>query len=216
MEKVGVQKAGSSSGPIYQKALELVRNYALPRDAQVADIGGGAGHFSRLLLNEFDRVTLVDYEPHVDIWGIDAVHANLNEPWPDLHRELDVIIALEVIEHLENPRHFIRNVISWLRPGGLAIISTPNQLSFASKTCFFLRGQHQHFQESCYPAHITPLLPVDFQRICGEVGAVAVRISFSDNGRIPGTRTSWQRAIPLLKGRRFSDNFFVQFQRSLK
>jgi SAM-dependent methyltransferase len=215
MDEVGIQKAGTSSEPIYQKAYEILRSYCLPRDAKVADIGGGSGHFSKLLLNDFDRVVLIDYEPVTENAQVELVHADLNATWPDFGSEMDFVVALEVIEHLENPRHFIRELVRRLSPGGHAIISTPNQLSLASRACFMLRGQHQHFQESCYPAHITPLLSVDFLRIYSEVGAEAVGISYTNSGRIPGTEMNWQKILPLLKGQSFSDNLFFELKRPM-
>ena len=58
MSKIGIQIAGSSAEPIYSHAISLVRRYSLTRSAKVADIGGGAGNFSRMLLEDFDKVTL--------------------------------------------------------------------------------------------------------------------------------------------------------------
>lgn len=38
----------------------------------------------------------------------------------------DVVIATEVIEHLDNPKITIRQMCRVLRPGGMLILSTPN------------------------------------------------------------------------------------------
>ena len=210
MSRIGIQIAGSSSEPIYSHALSLVRRYSLTRSAKVADIGGGSGNFSRMLLEDFDKVTLIDYQPCVQIPRVTSVHADLNGHWSTGMEKMDLIVALEVIEHLENPRHFLREIKNILRPGGRAILSTPNQLSLASRSCFVLRGQHQHFQSSCYPAHITPLLPVDFERICAEIGTVLNKISYTGFGRIPGTQRHWPKILSGLNGPLFSDNFFAE------
>ncbi len=43
-----------------------------------------------------------------------------------LGTKFDVIIAGEIIEHLENPGLFLRNMLPHIEPGGILAISTPN------------------------------------------------------------------------------------------
>jgi 2-polyprenyl-6-hydroxyphenyl methylase/3-demethylubiquinone-9 3-methyltransferase len=42
-----------------------------------------------------------------------------------INRTLTVVISLEVVEHLYDPRSYTRNLFSLIEPGGTAIISTP-------------------------------------------------------------------------------------------
>lgn len=44
----------------------------------------------------------------------------------DLQRQFDTIVAGELIEHLENPGKWLRNMHRHLKPGGVIIVSTPN------------------------------------------------------------------------------------------
>ena len=44
----------------------------------------------------------------------------------DLGRQFNTIVAGEIIEHLENPGLFMRNMHKHLLPGGMIIVSTPN------------------------------------------------------------------------------------------
>jgi SAM-dependent methyltransferase len=44
----------------------------------------------------------------------------------DLGRKFDTIVAGELIEHLENPGLFLRNMRRHIKAGGVLIISTPN------------------------------------------------------------------------------------------
>jgi 2-polyprenyl-3-methyl-5-hydroxy-6-metoxy-1,4-benzoquinol methylase len=203
--EIGIQKAGLSSEPIYTAALRILEKTLLGYGAKVADVGGGRGTFARRLLERGFKVTLFDHDPPNDLDGSTTLACNLNSTWPS-DRDFDCAVALEVIEHVENPRHFFREMCRIVKPWGLIMVSTPNQHSLASKMCFLLRDEHQSFQDSSYPAHITPLLEVDLRRIAAEVGATQPEFFFTDNGRIPGTKMLWQRVSRSLSGRRFSDN----------
>ncbi|MBC7784574.1 MAG: class I SAM-dependent methyltransferase [Burkholderiales bacterium] len=44
----------------------------------------------------------------------------------DLGRQFDTIVAGELIEHLESPGKWLRNMFRHLKPGGVIIVSTPN------------------------------------------------------------------------------------------
>jgi 2-polyprenyl-3-methyl-5-hydroxy-6-metoxy-1,4-benzoquinol methylase len=44
----------------------------------------------------------------------------------DLGRQFDAIVAGEIIEHLDNPGLFLRNMRRHLKPSGVLIVSTPN------------------------------------------------------------------------------------------
>ena len=69
------------------------------------------------------------------------------------------MIGLEIIEHLENPRHFVRQCAALLKPGGGLILSTPNLdtprsiLNFVQRGTFKFFDDHHHAKDG----HITPL-----------------------------------------------------------
>ena len=199
---------------MYDTAKEFIAALGIKMGAHIVDIGGGKGRFSSMLPELGYNATLFDYRPERVVTGVDSRDCNLNGKWPAGDNEFDAAVSLEVIEHVENPRHFVREMLRIVKPGAHCLISTPNQLSVASKLCFLLRNQHQWFQDSCYPGHIAALLEVDLQRIAREAKAVDPRIFYSGYGRVPGTRFSWQRMWRGFTGRKFSDNVFHGFGKS--
>jgi 2-polyprenyl-3-methyl-5-hydroxy-6-metoxy-1,4-benzoquinol methylase len=206
--RIGIQDQGSSSDPIYRLAERTVRSWDLPYTSMVLDLGGGAGHFARTLTHYFEHVHLIDFAPIIQSERIICCSGDLNRSLPYSDATFDAVVSLEVIEHLENPRHLVREIARILKVNGRCLITTPNQISLSSKLCLLLRGQFQHFQDSGYPAHITALLPIDLQRIATEAGLAVRSISYTDDGRIPGTNKRWQ-VIPSLTGKWFSDNVAI-------
>jgi 2-polyprenyl-3-methyl-5-hydroxy-6-metoxy-1,4-benzoquinol methylase len=209
---VGKQLNGFSSDPIYEAAWRIVAGLPATDAKNALDLGGGAGNFSKVLAGAGWNTTLADYDP-ASIEGITSVHADLNLRFPFADNEFDLIVSLEVIEHLENPRHLFRELFRCIRPGGYVIVSTPNQLSLTSKLCLVTRNEFRDFQSSCYPAHITALLRSDFERISAEVGLALVHESYTNQGRIPLTNLNWQ-IFPFLKGQAFSDNVLFLYRKT--
>jgi 2-polyprenyl-3-methyl-5-hydroxy-6-metoxy-1,4-benzoquinol methylase len=206
--RVGIQDQGFSSDPIYRLADRTIRSWGLPYTSTVLDLGGGAGYFARILTDYFEYIHLMDFAPIIQSERIIYSSGDLNESLPYSDATFDAIVSLEVIEHLENPRHFVREIARILKVNGRCLITTPNQISLASTLCLLIRGQFQHFQDSCYPAHITALLPIDLQRITVEAGLTVECVSYTDNGRIFGTEKTWQ-ILPFLTGKWFSDNVAI-------
>lgn len=187
--QIGVQSEGTS--PAYTKrmaisALEKTRPYG--RLERVADIGGGRGELAALLSPRSAEVWLVDFappEPHNLPGNVRLVQADFNSPWRLPEDHFDFTFSLECIEHVENPRHFMREMARITKPSGHIFISTPNNHSLASKLTFLMRGQHRQFQETCYPAHVTALLRCDLERMANELGLEIVTWVYSNADVIP-------------------------------
>ena len=60
--------------------------------------------------------------------------------------ELDAMISIEGIEHLENPSLFVRECARVVKPGGLVFLSTPNVDSYRSRRSVHLHGFHKYFK----------------------------------------------------------------------
>jgi 2-polyprenyl-3-methyl-5-hydroxy-6-metoxy-1,4-benzoquinol methylase len=209
---------GISSNKIYGLIERVVISRQL--EGAVLDFGAGAGALTRRLvaLNRFNSVSAADImlKPR-DLEGVDWIRQDLNEPIKGFAGAFDVVIAAEVIEHLENPRSAMREICRVLRPGGTAVVTTPNNESWRSLIALLVRGHYAAFGELSYPAHITALLRKDLKRIFREVGLSNPVFYFTDDGGIPGKPSlTWQKiSIGLLRGVRFSDNILAVATKSV-
>lgn len=200
---------GTSSDAIYARARDLL----LSRGAKghVADIGCGRGALRRWLGGIATGYTGVD-AVRFDGFPAEAafLEADLDTaPLPLGDASVDVAVALETIEHLENPRRFVRELVRVTRPGGALLLSTPNQTSALSLLTLAARGEFNAFRSSDYPAHITALLPIDLQRIALECGLESIEIAWSAHGRLPLTGRRVPAAMSRWFPRAFSDHVFL-------
>jgi 2-polyprenyl-3-methyl-5-hydroxy-6-metoxy-1,4-benzoquinol methylase len=210
---VGVQQNGSSPNYTKRMAMEAIQQaVGNGRLGAAADIGGGRGELAMTLAPRSESVVLVDFSPperQALPSSVTPIQADLNKAWPIETASIDFAFSIEVVEHVENPRHFFRELKRITRPGGHIFVTTPNNHSLTSKITFLWKGQHRLFQDPSYPAHITPLLICDIERIATEQGLKVLGWFWSDHDTIP--RLHWR--LPF-GGRLFSDVIGVLFQRS--
>ena len=151
---------------------------------------------------------VVSYEafPHSRTTHYREVDLN-KAPYPIDSASASVVVSVETIEHVENPRLLVREMARIARPGGLVVVTTPNQLSLTSKIHLVVKNEFLAFKEApgLYPAHITALVEKDLWRIARECGLVDIRFRYTNHGRIPLTGASWPSRFGA-RGRWFSDN----------
>ena len=210
---------GTSSDIIYAAILQTVAELNL--QGSVLDFGAGTGSLTRRLVesHRFASVAATDLmQQPAGLEHVQWIAADLNDSLPVPGSNFDVVIAAEVIEHLENPRSMARELFRILRAGGAAIISTPNNESWRALISLMLRGHYVEFCDGSYPAHITALVRKDLERIFVEAGFEAPQFRYTDHGGVPGKpTTSWQRISGgALKGLRFSDNIIAVCRKPLE
>ncbi|HEY8210650.1 MAG TPA: methyltransferase domain-containing protein [Myxococcaceae bacterium] len=198
---------GQSDPRLHQWVASLLER-AGAGSGTLVDVGCGGGALAPVVLGRFERYVGCDLVSYGGFPrdGATFVQADLDRPpYPLEAGSAQAVVSVETIEHLENPRAFVRELARLVAPAGVVVVTTPNQLSLLSKLTLLTKNQFNAFQEApgLYPAHLTALLEVDLRRIAREAGLVEVEIHYSGFGRIPFTARAWPRA---LGGRPFSDN----------
>ena len=210
---------GTSGNAIYALIERVIAERGL--SGSILDYGAGIGYFTRrlLALQRFHSVSATDImsAPPGLSGQVEWIEQDLNAPLPGRDGTFDVVVAPEVIEHLENPRFMLREIFRLLRSGGTAIVTTPNNESWRSLIALLVRGHFTEFGESGYPAHITALLRKDFTRIFQEAAFPPPEFYYTNSGGLPGQpAVSWQQlSFGALQGRRYSDNILAIARKKL-
>jgi SAM-dependent methyltransferase len=153
---------------VHAKAVSLLRGLK----GDLLDIGCGEGALC-------ERIALT-YPKKFRITGSDFIRENFkaknkfvqadlnNLPLPFKDSSLDVVMLVEVIEHVRNPASLLDEIYRILKKNGRLIISTPNVENWQSKIHFVLQSRFFSFleQDMAYNkspgmGHINPLF--DFQ-----------------------------------------------------
>jgi SAM-dependent methyltransferase len=184
----------------------------------ILDAGSGDGGWIKYLqsIGNINRVISVDFvdDGASQIPGIEFQLADLSfDRLPCGDAELDWMFAVEVLEHLANPRNFIKEAARGLRKGGKLVITTPSNESLRAKLSYLTRGYYPAFCENDYhlSGHITPILEIDVQRMSLEAGFSRVDCYYPTIGLMPKVEITWQQIFPWLKGKKWSDSLVAVF-----
>lgn len=128
-ENVGPYEGGNGR---IDRAVDLILNENFPRSGVLLDVGGATGNLGYALRDHFqERITLDISEDcrgpaeskgnrfvcaNVDVMGLDQVGTEC----------VDLIVALDFIEHIVNPRGFADECWRVLKRGGKVLVNTPN------------------------------------------------------------------------------------------
>lgn len=118
------------AGSLQARAVEVLRAELPLNGSRVLEIGAGTGALLELLRREGALPTGV--EPSAAAaefgrqrFGVDIVTGYLDDLSGSL-AGFDCAVLLEVLEHLRDPVHALREVARRVRPGGKVLLSTPN------------------------------------------------------------------------------------------
>lgn len=181
----------------------------VPRDTALLDLAAGSGAMCLRLRDLGYRPAGVDYvTENFRAEGIPFHQADLNDDFSARFCDggFGAIVASEIIEHLENPRHFARQCARILPADGLLVLSTPNLLNSGSMTSFIRSGRFLWFNDEDreVQGHISPLTPWQIEHALREAGFRVLWQGSHGQGasKLQGSpRMQWMaRAIDALSG----------------
>jgi 2-polyprenyl-3-methyl-5-hydroxy-6-metoxy-1,4-benzoquinol methylase len=190
-----VENAPASMAGIgtHEIVLEQIRKY-LPEPSRIADLAAGEGAFSVKLKELGHDVTAIDASR--DYWkatGIDLQIQNLDSEFAEKivnnDNKFDAVVAIEIIEHLENPFRFARECAKLLKPGGFLFLTTPNVEAVFSRLIFLYTGRLNSFgaYETVRPAHITPIFRWKLEMLLDEANFEIIWEGFNPQVYAEGT-----------------------------
>jgi 2-polyprenyl-3-methyl-5-hydroxy-6-metoxy-1,4-benzoquinol methylase len=203
------QSRGISSVAIYRTVGRLMaeRNVS----GILVDVGCGEGDLWNSVGAMFSNYIGVDatlYDRFPAAGAFKQANLDLNDiPVPD--GVADVVAAVETIEHLENPRQFMRELVRLAKPGGWVLVTTPNQLSFLSLLTLVFKGRFNAFQDVHYPAHLSALIEVDLRRMAAECMLSEVAIAYTLEGRFVFTPWHYPGVLSRCFPCALSDNILI-------
>lgn len=135
------------------------------------DVGCGAGLLAEPLARLGAKVTAIDAAPElVEVARNHAAGTGLAIDYramgvEDLTGTFDLVTAMEVVEHVADPKAFVASLAARLAPGGLLILSTPNRTAWSRLLTITLaegfgqipKGTH-NYEEFITPAEMTAML----------------------------------------------------------
>jgi 2-polyprenyl-3-methyl-5-hydroxy-6-metoxy-1,4-benzoquinol methylase len=145
--------------------------------ARVLDVGAWEGAFARRLADLGYDTEACDRDPRIfrptdvtchavdlsDTASCDAFRARRAGHY-------DLVAALEIIEHVENPWALVRLLRAVTRPGGFILLTTPNPGNFYSRLSFLRSGvMHQFTPADESYGHINPLSTKELDMIFREL-----------------------------------------------
>jgi 2-polyprenyl-6-hydroxyphenyl methylase/3-demethylubiquinone-9 3-methyltransferase len=179
--------------------IKIIRKLGLPFDSKILDAGygggGGGGGLAYTLYNHFGFKNVYGFDASKS--GIDVaknsfpeiaekffIHNTYEFKLPDyIPQRFDLIISMEVIEHLYNPKAYLANINQWLKNDVYLILTTPYH-GYLKNLLIALTGKFdRHVDSLCDVGHIKFFSRETLYRLLKEAGIKLLK--YYGLGRLP-------------------------------
>lgn len=158
---------------IVKAVVDHLKTNLAGKEIAICELGAGGGEVAGEIANDLRQSGIVftfdcfDIQPNLiekrNI-GLKCRYLDVQGPF-NIKGTYDVVIASELIEHIENPFHFIREMATIGKVGSYLILTTPNLLSLGSRLRYFLTGGYEHFRRPYDEfelkwGHVNPINPL--------------------------------------------------------
>ncbi len=162
------------------------------RGRRVLDAGAGEGYGTALLARAGARATGVDLAAEVVAHaraaypGVPFLSADLCDlPLPDA--SVDVVVSLQVIEHLPDVGRYLAETARVLVPGGVFVCATPNRLTFTPGS-----------DTPVNPFHVREFAPAELAAVLAGRFALAELLGVVHGPRLRAVERLARRPLPEL------------------
>lgn len=167
-----------ADGFFYKKILKKIKSDKI----NILDIGGGTGTSLDLLRKADERVTatmVVDLDEHArdiaEAKGHQYFCGRIEEYQPV--EKFDLILMLNLVEHVADPAEVLKKVKTLLNPSGLIIIKTPNHDSWDARLF-----RHQNWAGYHCPRHWVIFDKKSFIGLASGCSLTVVESSYTQGG----------------------------------
>lgn len=180
---------------IIPSIIRIIKSLGISPDSKILDAGCGGG----ALVSALSR----KYGFKKNIFGFDAsksgielakksfsdladnflIHSAYESKLPsNIPQKYDLIISMEVIEHLYSPETYLQNINRWLEDGGYLILTAPYHGYLKNMLIAFLNKSDKHYDPLSEGGHIKFFSKKKLYRLLKDNGFKPLR--FYGSGRL--------------------------------
>ena len=115
------------------KRVDIYESLLNRKCKNVLEVGCGAGVFYEPFKNKSIHWDGIDINQYWISFGEKNKIPISNQPLEKIEKKYDIILAYQVLEHVENPIAFMNTIVSKLNPGGIIHLELPNQNSLNAR-----------------------------------------------------------------------------------